>query len=149
MVTKPVLLRLVYNWTYGLAEQSFIFSSFYCVLSEENQRFEHKRAIRILLRKGLKLEKNLTSFWWRIFGYVIFIMMSYIWIFEVLLIIINFKTIIWPNYATSDHWDTKKIRLAIFCLLLNFNLSKRGASTPLAPSLVASLFVQHCYTVAW
>jgi len=28
-----------------------------------------------------------------------------------------FKTIIWPKYATSNHWDTKKIKIIRYFIL--------------------------------
>jgi len=52
-----------------------------------------------------------------------------------------FKTINSPNYATSDHWDTKQIKIIrYFISFLNSDLAKGGASAPLAPSLVVLLY---------
>jgi len=48
----------------------------------------------------------------------------------------------WPNHATSNHWNTKKIKsIRHFAFFLNFDLAKRGTLAPLASSLVASLTV--------
>jgi len=45
-----------------------------------------------------------------------------------------FKSINWPNQATSDHCDTQKIKtIRIFIFFLNFDLAKEGASALLAP----------------
>jgi len=38
-----------------------------------------------------------------------------------------FKNINWPNHATSDHWDTKKIKIIrYFMFCLNFDVAKWG-----------------------
>jgi len=47
-----------------------------------------------------------------------------------------FNTMNWSNHATSDHWDTKKIKtIRYFILFLEFDLAKREASAPLARAL--------------